>query len=236
MPNYTKNLGLTKPLPEEFYDVNVRNENWDKIDESFGKLKTTLKTANPDANKLTEEGEYFLLNGRNIPKVHGFVTVRHFDGNSFAPDLNWGRTHCIRQIFRDYNTSLICERFGLLRAEIDTDWIWGEWEEVPTTSKNITLKVPSNGGYRIKNSETGSASDFMTGRGYSVMRFMDEFDNGANYREIMLVGTSGSPNVANSVQLLDVVDGKSTIHTLYHTGNLDISKLGSAGLTPASIE
>lgn len=32
MPNYTKNLGLTKPFPEEFYDIGVHNANMDKID------------------------------------------------------------------------------------------------------------------------------------------------------------------------------------------------------------
>lgn len=32
MPNITNNFGLTKPLPEEFYDINVHNENMDKID------------------------------------------------------------------------------------------------------------------------------------------------------------------------------------------------------------
>ena len=89
---------------------------------------TKLLTNSPDANELTTEGNYFLMNGLNIPKPHGFVTVLHFDGLSFAPDLSWGRTHCIRQIFRDYNTGSICERFGLLKSEISNEWEWGEWD------------------------------------------------------------------------------------------------------------
>ena len=35
MPNLTENYGLKKPLPEEFYDINVQNENMDIIDEAL---------------------------------------------------------------------------------------------------------------------------------------------------------------------------------------------------------
>ena len=37
MAEKTANYGLTKPRPEEFYDVNVMNENMDKIDEELKK-------------------------------------------------------------------------------------------------------------------------------------------------------------------------------------------------------
>lgn len=37
MPNKTTNYGLTKPLPEEFYDITVQNENMDKIDAELKK-------------------------------------------------------------------------------------------------------------------------------------------------------------------------------------------------------
>lgn len=40
MPNMTKNYGLKKPLPEEFYDVSVQNENMDKIDSELKKRAT----------------------------------------------------------------------------------------------------------------------------------------------------------------------------------------------------
>lgn len=38
MPNLTPNFGLTKPLPEEFYDVGVQNANMDIIDEELQKV------------------------------------------------------------------------------------------------------------------------------------------------------------------------------------------------------
>lgn len=37
MPNVTPNYGLKKPLPEEFYDIGVHNENMDIIDDKLGK-------------------------------------------------------------------------------------------------------------------------------------------------------------------------------------------------------
>lgn len=37
MANKTTNYGLTKPLPDEFYDINVHNENMDKIDAELKK-------------------------------------------------------------------------------------------------------------------------------------------------------------------------------------------------------
>lgn len=180
---------------------------------------TKLLTGSPNANALTTEGNYFLLNGRNIPATHGFVSVQHFDGNSFAPDLAWGRTHCIRQVFRDFSTTMICERVGLLKSEASNTWEWSEWDEVPTTSKNIVLNVPTNRGYRIKNIDTGAASDFMAGGGYSVMRIMDTFDDKNNYREVMLVGANGSPGIAHAVRFLDVVNGVGTAYSFYHEGN-----------------
>lgn len=96
---------------------------------------------------------------------------------------------------------------------------WSEWKEIPNTSENIILKVPTNRGYRIKNTDTGAASDFMAGGGYSVMRIMDTFDDNNNYREIMLVGANGSPGITHAVRFLDVVNGVSTAYSLYHEGN-----------------
>jgi hypothetical protein len=37
MAKQTTNFGFTKPEINEFYDVNVQNENWDKVDEEMGK-------------------------------------------------------------------------------------------------------------------------------------------------------------------------------------------------------
>jgi hypothetical protein len=39
MANKTTNYGLTKPLPEEFYDINVQNANMDVIDAKMKELE-----------------------------------------------------------------------------------------------------------------------------------------------------------------------------------------------------
>ena len=43
MATYTKNLNLLKPAENEKYDVNLRNENWDKIDASVGTYTDGVK-------------------------------------------------------------------------------------------------------------------------------------------------------------------------------------------------
>ena len=57
MVNKTTNFGLTKPLPEEFYDVQVQNDNMDIIDEELKKLSENtpdvsgqIKTHNEDVS------------------------------------------------------------------------------------------------------------------------------------------------------------------------------------------
>ena len=114
---------------------------------------------------------------------------------------------------------LIWDATGAYFIATNTTQFTNGWKEIPTTDKNIVLKVPTNRGYRIYNTDTGTASDFMAGSGYSVMRIMDTFDDNNNYRELMLVGANQSPSAANAVRLLDVVNGQGVAYDLYHTGN-----------------
>lgn len=46
MAEFTQNLNLTKPAQDDFYDIDVQNENMEKIDEAVGNIndKTNLKT------------------------------------------------------------------------------------------------------------------------------------------------------------------------------------------------
>lgn len=50
MATYTKNIKLLKPAETEKYDVNLRNDNWDKIDKAIGDTSDLIKKhkeANP---------------------------------------------------------------------------------------------------------------------------------------------------------------------------------------------
>ena len=51
MATYTKNINLLKPAEQEKYDVNLRNENWDKIDKAIGDGSDALK-AHKNANPI----------------------------------------------------------------------------------------------------------------------------------------------------------------------------------------
>lgn len=43
MATYTKNINLLKPAEQEKYDVNLRNNNWDKIDKAIGDTSDAIK-------------------------------------------------------------------------------------------------------------------------------------------------------------------------------------------------
>ena len=45
MANKTTNYGLNKHSPQDFYNVEARNENWDKIDEALAATDPTKITA-----------------------------------------------------------------------------------------------------------------------------------------------------------------------------------------------
>lgn len=51
MATYTKNINLLKPAEQEKYDVNLRNNNWDKIDKAIGDGSDALK-AHKNANPI----------------------------------------------------------------------------------------------------------------------------------------------------------------------------------------
>lgn len=51
MATYTKNINLLKPAEQEKYDINLRNNNWDKIDKAIGDGSDALK-AHKNANPI----------------------------------------------------------------------------------------------------------------------------------------------------------------------------------------
>lgn len=69
MANKTTNFGLTKPLPEDFYDVGVQNENMDIIDEQLKKLS------------------------ENTPDVSGQITDHNNDSSAHTDIRNAVNTH-----------------------------------------------------------------------------------------------------------------------------------------------
>ena len=60
MPNYTTNLNLTKPLVSELYDINVQNENMDKIDEVIGTIPVPSTEDTGKFLRVNVDGAYAL--------------------------------------------------------------------------------------------------------------------------------------------------------------------------------
>lgn len=52
MPNQTTNYKLTKPLVNEFYDVEVQNGNMDIIDENIKKVADDVKSVRDDLDNF----------------------------------------------------------------------------------------------------------------------------------------------------------------------------------------
>lgn len=80
-----------------------------------------------DANTLVNEGNYFVIFGKNVPNSHGFVEVRYYNGALFAPDSGKGETKCVRQVFYPYANGLTKTRYGLFYVDTSTDWKFSEW-------------------------------------------------------------------------------------------------------------
>ena len=61
MAKQTTNFEFIKPEINEFYDVQVQNENWDKVDEELKKASLTpvLLTSANDLNLITQNGYYY---------------------------------------------------------------------------------------------------------------------------------------------------------------------------------
>lgn len=75
MAKQTPNFGFTKPDVNEFYDVQVQNENWDKVDEELGKhIVPVLLTSKNDLNQITTNGYYYWRKNNkpaNVPTENG---------------------------------------------------------------------------------------------------------------------------------------------------------------------
>ena len=99
MPNVTTNYGLKKPLPEEFYDIAVLNENMDIIDAELKRLGTA--TGTDDANiQLLEGGNKVIFsryhsNTLNTPHTEGLTIFAAGLIITFAHTNTYGSQICI---------------------------------------------------------------------------------------------------------------------------------------------
>lgn len=62
MASKTTNYGLNKHSPQDFYNVEARNENWDKIDEALAaadptKITTKVEPADGDGVMIADSAD-----------------------------------------------------------------------------------------------------------------------------------------------------------------------------------
>jgi hypothetical protein len=97
MANKTDNFGLTKPLPDEFYDVNVHNENMDIIDETLKTIPKYATDINATPIGMISEGysllDYDLEDGKTVEsildEIHanmGSYGTEYFTLDIYVPD------------------------------------------------------------------------------------------------------------------------------------------------------
>lgn len=106
----------------------------------YDKFRKSIRKTGVDLNTLTDAGEYFVYGVANVPNTalggYGFLRVQYYDGTGFAPSPNWGATRCVVQTFIQYHNTQqdpIMIRKALFRTSIDTEWQWGEWEDLCAT-------------------------------------------------------------------------------------------------------
>lgn len=225
MPNYTKNLGLTKPLPEEFYDVNVRNENWDKIDEAVGSkvgwsyegivgsgsikdwalAQTTPITVSvsPDVTDMPYDNNYWLVTLEIAASGYWrFITAKDTDG------------------FLKYSIRYI-------------NGVWTEWDS----------SIQSSGGVMNGRLWFGNG----THNGYGAIAsnqtelhlavFADPENSNSPYTNLVINNGEDVPDGQRLRVSIDSMNGDTSLRSyfLIHSGNIN-DYITSAGLTPASIE
>lgn len=91
MANYTTIMNLLKPLESDKYDVNLRNNNWQKIDDFFGRLQNSLK----DHRELNE-----------LDHPDASVTTRKLKDESVTTPKLAGKSVTADKLSDDINTKL----------------------------------------------------------------------------------------------------------------------------------
>ena len=229
MPNTTENLKLKKPLPEEFYDVNVQNENMDLIDaELINKVPVLAKYYSPQtsgemsADDLTVPFALIPVSSEVNPELYVIV------GGTFA----WVRTYFYiettvtarrMQIAMSYNT--VNQRMAFRTYGSNG---WQPWEGLALTSKIPTkasdIKAfPSSGG-----TLTGQMTikKYDNGHARFNKNHSDTNDYGTTVSDFDKDGKSSTINIRANEDKAYFTDNDGKYHEMYHEGNLpDITNI-----------
>lgn len=90
MPNYTENYRLEKPLPQDFYNVEVQNNNMEIIDQALKEQSLGLKTVIPTVT-TSGTGSAFTVTVSGITELTKgllLTVIPHTNSTSMVPTLN----------------------------------------------------------------------------------------------------------------------------------------------------
>ena len=169
MAEKTPKFGLTKPLPEEFYDVAVQNDNMDIIDDALfasGMGKTVRELTTVAELEALSENCFFSYNGEklfNSSEVHSSGVTR---GGGWH--IQCGNRYT--QVFiMDYpNFGSMLKRTGFSYYSGYSDWEWinppmKNFVEYLTTEKYYAASIykkNENGIVKFKEDADGEWKDY----------------------------------------------------------------------------
>jgi hypothetical protein len=221
MADKTKNYGLTKPNLEDFYDVNVQNENMDIIDEELKKRTPSLATYYPansakSADELTDpfalipvsldvNSELFNIIGGTFAWVWtNFYLEASVTSRRMQIAMSYNATDC-KIAFRIYGSAGWLAWKELANADLIPKSA-ADIGAFPSTggvvNGQITLKKDNNGGSAKLNKNHSESADY----GFA----MTDYDKD---------GKCASLNVRAKEDAAYFVDNNDKYHKLYHEGN-----------------
>jgi len=146
MAETTTNYGLTKPLPEEFYDINVHNENMNIIDRQMKALNDALSGA---GNVFL--AEYGVTKSAEITaalNAEKAVFCVYTEKNLIAPLISVSTVEAVIHAFT------VCTKTGITTITCVSD-VWNAEETL----------YPSSGDYTYGTSDlTEGVSELETGK------------------------------------------------------------------------
>lgn len=249
MANKTPNYGLTKPLPEEFYDIAVHNENMDKIDtELKKKYDPNNKPTAADVGAFGVGGQ--IKNGDNLDD---YTTMGAYYCNDteaatiqncpvsigFMLEVFSTDDKRVLQILTPTSTSTV-NRFIYYRKKVANSWMTN-WYCLADTNYTfasdgsnaltgqLTIDPPNNTTSRIYLKGSVNAQGKATETRF-IKNASDTVDYGTQIRDYSFVDPDGTKSCSlilcdaketlpEKLQLLVTEGSSNKYYNIYHTGN-----------------
>ena len=225
MAEKTTNFGLTKPLPEEFYDVGVQNGNMDIIDAKLKELESGDIT--PESiGALPIEHEHLVatdlqvwLDAQTKSKmvtVYQDCTNMPMNNRSFIGILQcaWGG---------DWKSiRLLCVNNGFSYEKVFLNGTWTNWKEIADASKFLPLTGGTPSGSKIYFND--GMADVGEDKTLVYMRAFDSEKDQNNWRSLMLYSKLNSigADLKYAIRFNSMIDGVLKPYNIFGEHNPEL--------------